>query len=779
MQFKRTGLMDNLSRVIEVAIIAVGSIPGDHPNRATLLISLVANLTRIFLGGGFINIAMLPKRITRFTFSALQTIILGPAIVINFVNFLLDLPELAAGPYREILREMKNDIEKYILSRQGQFMLLGYILLIPVAAIYRVTFVKFFVRIVCVACKRPFEIIMALYGLCQKHGLLRSTLTLSLGKIPRKLVISLFRPPFLSLRHRQSAATSEQLHDSNPFRLRADNTNQVSPLSIREWLDVCEETHGRTCAPSRSSHQRLGGLLLIDTAQARLVWARSGIRYCTLSYVWGGALVLKTAKANLSRLQQVGAFHAPDLKLPKVVEDSIAIVQAIGERYLWVDSLCIVQDDETEKQRNIMNMDAIYKMSLLTIVALAGKDANAPLPGIRPYVRSFRADGRFEAAMAVSKYETRGWTYQERLLSRRCIYFSDSQFYLQCGKCIQTETRDKVSFNRSISFSAPHDAVPNNPLNDISNAAKWLPDLYLFKKYCSLVEVYMKRELSCPEDVLRAFSGILSDFERRSQIPFVCGLPEVAFEIALLWAPIGDIKRRKSPKGEPVFPTWSWAGWIGQVKWLHVAISYKTIGQLSTRLVPLVPDGFAIGSESDRCGRTIGGGVQNLKALFPRLLVSRARAEQGQSSVVIEDPKANILSFVTAAIPAGRFSAASPDGHPSLWSRFVESRIMDPNRQQCGVLYGSGWTPTDSDEFVLLSWSPDRILDAHWAYMQLGSTISASLGFDGSAFRVGSGLFNTLLIRRKGQFSERLAVAQIHVDAFRSAGASMKLVRLI
>lgn len=572
--------------------------------------------------------------------------------------------------------------------------------------------------------------------------------------------------------HRRSTVIAERLPEQNPFRFRANNTQQLSPLIIREWIDICEDTHGGPCSPSKlptSGHHRPRELLLIDTAQARLVRVRSNIRYCTLSYVWGKVPVLKTTGANLSRLQQTGAFNDSDVTLPKVVEDSIAIVLAIGERYLWVDSLCTVQDDPIEKHRNIMNMDSIYRGSVLTIIALSGEDANTPLPGIRPHSRSSQPARGFETVMTASKYETRGWTFQERLLSRRCAYFSSTQIYLECSKGIRTETGGPVVFERStVSVNQP-DAMRSNPLNEISNAAKWLPDLYLFKKYCSLVEVYMSRELSYPEDILKAFSGILSDFERRSRIPFVCGLPEIPFERALLWAPLERLERRQAQQGNPIFPTWSWVGWVGKVKWLDVAISYKAIGQVSTGLIPLVPHGFKVCSEGIE--HQIGQTVRKRGPLFPRRQTTRVHANQGWSSANLTDPTANVLEFTTLAVSASQFSFKCISGIDLAWAtltKFTKCQIIDPNGRLCGTLYGDVPDVSDSDQLVLLSWSPARMVDAHWSYF----------GDNRDNYCEG-GLFNAMLIRWNGQFAERLAVAQVHANAFGKAGASAKRVLLV
>jgi hypothetical protein len=69
-------------------------------------------------------------------------------------------------------------------------------------------------------------------------------------------------------------------------------------------------------------------------------------------------------------------------QLPAAIVDAIALVADIGERYLWVDSLCIVQDDGDHKQAAINQMNLIYQNALLTIIAAEGTDANAGLPGV-------------------------------------------------------------------------------------------------------------------------------------------------------------------------------------------------------------------------------------------------------------------------------------------------------------------------------------------------------------------------------------------------------------
>lgn len=108
-------------------------------------------------------------------------------------------------------------------------------------------------------------------------------------------------------------------------------------------------------------------------------------RYFALSYVWGKVHIPKTVRANLSTRLAKGGLPQ---NLPVTIEDAMTLVAELGERYLWVDSLCIIQDDAFTKHRDIKNMHIIYNRAVATMVALSGGDADAGLPGVRPGTRA-------------------------------------------------------------------------------------------------------------------------------------------------------------------------------------------------------------------------------------------------------------------------------------------------------------------------------------------------------------------------------------------------------
>jgi hypothetical protein len=113
------------------------------------------------------------------------------------------------------------------------------------------------------------------------------------------------------------------------------------------------------------------------------------IRYIALSYVWGPAQHQKTklVMANVQHLATRGSLGA--LAVPQTIEDAIELTRRLGFQFLWVDALCIVQDDLLNQQIQINNMHGIYKTASVTIVAASGKHSNAGLPGFRPGTRHY------------------------------------------------------------------------------------------------------------------------------------------------------------------------------------------------------------------------------------------------------------------------------------------------------------------------------------------------------------------------------------------------------
>lgn len=352
------------------------------------------------------------------------------------------------------------------------------------------------------------------------------------------------------------------------------------------WVRHCEENHGDKCSRRELNpmHVNEVEIILIDVRRKCLVTATTAFRYFALSYVWGSVSQLQTQRSNFDSLTAHHALQRHKHAIPKVIKDAMQAVSLLGETHLWVDSLCIIQDDATAKHHQIANMARIYSSAVLTIVAVAARDANSSLPGVVPGTRWPRSwnSGQCQLnrplrpdlvlkAIDRSLYVSRGWTFQERHLSKRCLYFLDEQIYFQCRTELWCE---EPPLNMWV---LPRLALDSKKLdfglNIMTRAPEWAENIRqkewdrAFAFYAEIILEYSWKRLSYPYDIIDAFSGVLDALEQYSGWTFLNGLPDALFDYALLWAPADITERRPPPPGQPkyYFPSWSWCGWIGGV----------------------------------------------------------------------------------------------------------------------------------------------------------------------------------------------------------------------
>jgi hypothetical protein len=219
----------------------------------------------------------------------------------------------------------------------------------------------------------------------------------------------------------------------------------------KKWVEDCRTLHGRTCGNTTGSHPKR----LLDLKEDRLAEIKSPVSYVCLSYVWGQIPnVFKTLKSNLFELETRRGLSRHLNLLPKSIRDAISLASTIGERYLWIDSLCIVQDDDVDKLDQIAQMDMIYSRAILTVVAAGGQDADAGLPGLSPSSRVLnqitfqyspeltfmKVQPDCNDAIHESTWNERGWTYQERVLSKRSYSLRTTRYITNARKLYGEKT---------------------------------------------------------------------------------------------------------------------------------------------------------------------------------------------------------------------------------------------------------------------------------------------------------------------------------------------------
>ncbi|KAF2969882.1 hypothetical protein GQX73_g3683 [Xylaria multiplex] len=142
---------------------------------------------------------------------------------------------------------------------------------------------------------------------------------------------------------------------------------QIDTKLVREWLSRCRAEHCKCYETGFIAPTALENIRLIDVHKRQVVERDIGTKYIALSYVWGfhtkGLLTLSTVK----KYAREGSLTQEDV--PRTIRDAMLLVADLGERYLWVDSLCIIQDDLLDKRRYLPMMGEIYDAAVVVIVA--------------------------------------------------------------------------------------------------------------------------------------------------------------------------------------------------------------------------------------------------------------------------------------------------------------------------------------------------------------------------------------------------------------------------
>ncbi|RYP91357.1 hypothetical protein DL770_002497 [Monosporascus sp. CRB-9-2] len=387
------------------------------------------------------------------------------------------------------------------------------------------------------------------------------------------------------------------------FAGRPIEAGRFNASRLRCWVNSCAEWHGSDCVSARTWNTKdynAPFIRLLDLELDCIVNVDEPPVYVTLSYVWGTAPVFKTTNENVKELAEPGGLRHFHEDLPRTIQDAIIVAREVGFRYLWVDSLCILQDSVVDKGYQLAVMDRIYAEAALTIVAAGGDDANAGISGLHPGSRNIRQQtARYSAEFTLvsllpdwqgvvdgSTWNSRGWTYQERVLSRRCLFFTNDTVYFHCSRAIWGE--DYHAETPLLEHCAP--------MFDIELSRSWQPPKFSrrgnhrlsrggsvdgdrktgtsptkdwFDEYSKVMAEYTSRDLTNATDRVRAVGGVLNLYCSLYMCNFICGIPDSYLEAGILWQPTEALKRAvdDQPNGRPLFPSWSWAGWIGGVRY--------------------------------------------------------------------------------------------------------------------------------------------------------------------------------------------------------------------
>ncbi|KAI8934136.1 hypothetical protein NX059_008891 [Plenodomus lindquistii] len=583
--------------------------------------------------------------------------------------------------------------------------------------------------------------------------------------------------------HRRTHAGDLQLMESSAKQLkmlakgRGRVIAAVADLSLaRAWVDECLQDHGNLCSlPSSdaSGDESEGPVRLkaVDVKERRVVYLPSGAQYVALSYCWPrepGLTSLRSVDLSVE-----GAVSIPN-GLSRTFDDACRVVDELGERYIWVDALCIVQDDPEDKVIQISQMNLIYGHALLTLVASPDDvdDISRGLPGYHETsgtrcqtvltvqgVEVGVPKPCLEDLLSYTRWETRGWTFQESYLSRRLIYFTSQQLYFQCSCGIRCEDTagEGLSPSTFVSHSSnlwnPRNKYAADPDSDddygdlILSHTGYDSDSMALRAYDNFVSYYLRRELSFGSDTLNAFKGIEQVLSNSIKTEFYAGLPIKWLDHALLWQLFGPGSKRVG------FPSFSWAAWEGGAEspyWMTPSTTRRILSWYRSESGAWV-----------RCDTVI---ADAFNGVVDPPDIQNHHVPMGGCSLITRTQTA---SFQLSLTPTATEEAhLRPDGE-HLW-------VLDATSHKAGIILvdrawkGQNVTANSRHDFVLLSQTQHcRIKDiASFDEMRYGRREWC--------------LLNVMLVNWLDDgTAERVAVGTIHCDAWVAADVIVRTVCLV
>ncbi|KAI7758889.1 hypothetical protein LZL87_009884 [Fusarium oxysporum] len=282
---------------------------------------------------------------------------------------------------------------------------------------------------------------------------------------------------------------------------------------ISSWITDCTDNHS-ACQNDNTNFipTRVLDVARTDTDLVKLVEPAERVKYVALSHCWGTSEPFTTTYATIGDRK---AGFPSELNIPKTFQDAIKVTRKLGVRYLWIDSLCIIQGDVADWEREASRMAGVYRSAFLTIGALNASDDQEGFLTYRKlpdwelnvlatgsdekstHVYLRRREDRYTVP-AKFPLDTRSWTLQEKYLSRRMLRFSN---YHTTRRCQQARRKEQ---------EPPHNQGPSEWYTSTELAERSRIIERVFSEWYHMIKDYSTRKLSVDTDRLPALTGLAS-----------------------------------------------------------------------------------------------------------------------------------------------------------------------------------------------------------------------------------------------------------------------------
>ncbi|KAH0553089.1 hypothetical protein GP486_006719 [Trichoglossum hirsutum] len=410
--------------------------------------------------------------------------------------------------------------------------------------------------------------------------------------------------------------------------INPDPTSDANFSMATNWINECVTMHPecsitsmRTAREADSdkkmpkrvidvkSSGESGSIVLIDTDGKM-------IEYVTLSYCWGPIEkpLWVTKKYNLEDRKK----NISVLSLPKTLRDAVTVVRKLGYHYLWVDSLCILQDSPEDWEEESACMGQYYENSAFTIAASSAESSvvgflNARTPvtytpivipvdrgeGPRGHLYIPRRLNTFGTNITFGPLSERAWVLQERMFSRGILHYGKEQMFWECQSALRNEsTLEDVSRGNILdpAFYEHNLRIPFKPSKRALTLLQWY----------GIIEDYTTRKMTRDMDKLPALSGLANEAQKQFGVPYLAGLWNDKLHIGLSWSVLHNSSGRR-----PLIyraPSWSWAAVDGPISYQYLNGYTPTSDGFVESAIDVIEAHTEIAA-SDQFGQVVGGRI--------------------------------------------------------------------------------------------------------------------------------------------------------------------------
>jgi hypothetical protein len=379
------------------------------------------------------------------------------------------------------------------------------------------------------------------------------------------------------------------LWDSPQYPRLVQGCDGSSPLRslqhIKNWISECFTEH-QECQKQTLQGQDVSGLRGLPTRLLRVEPTEghpkvslcegqsleASTPYTTLSHCWGGTPIIRLLSELYVKFTQEIAFE----DLPKTFQDAVTFTSALGIKFIWIDSLCIIQDSEDDWLREALLMSSVYSNSWVNFAATSSKDGrgglflpnnpllsrpclvNASWTGLEAGVYLCLDENAWERRVENGPLNKRAWVLQERLLTPRTVHCAYDQLWWSCA---DTRSSCSEAFPNGVPMQMSHSTAGLMAALSLSGGN----DLTLSNEnWLGIVKDYTKATLTYSSDKLVALAGIAEAATQIIGFPrdsYLAGLWKFDLRVDLLWRMAGSGSRPATYRA----PSWSWASVDGGV----------------------------------------------------------------------------------------------------------------------------------------------------------------------------------------------------------------------